>query len=452
MPMNDMQALEQARAVKEKREGERAVLDVVRQYWTGRQSIPAVLPQAVPNEVREMARMSRVNICDIVVESMSQSLFADGFRLPKDGANVGVWKVWEANKLAARQSGIHRAALAYGTAYAIVLPGRPAPVIRGCSPRALTAVYGLDPDWPRFALERRAGAWRLYDATTIYVLDDAMESVIQTLEHPLGVCPVVRYLDTVDLDADDEVADSRPWARSKAGESMVAGQVGKLQALQDQIDFTTFNLLVAQHYSAFRQRYVIGWTAEDESEKFKAAASKLWTFEDPPDTVQVGEFSQTDLDGYIKSREASLRHAATLSQTPVHELIGELVNLSAEALAAAEAGRDRKVEDRKTILGESHEQTLWAAGRLIGEQVPDEASMVWRDTSARAFGAVIDGLGKMAQMLQIPVEELWERIPGVTQADVDRWKAARAAQPAPESDPTESSDTEADDVPEPQAA
>ena len=33
---------------------------------------------------------------------------------------------------------------------------------------------------------------------------------------------------------------------------------------------------------------------------------------------------------------------------------------------------------------------------------------------------------KLAQMLQIPVEELWEKVPGVTQQDVDRWKAARA--------------------------
>ena len=30
----------------------------------------------------------------------------------------------------------------------------------------------------------------------------------------------------------------------------------------------------------------------------------------------------------------------------------------------------------------------------------------------------------MAQMLAIPQQELWERVPGVTQSDVERWKAA----------------------------
>lgn len=31
----------------------------------------------------------------------------------------------------------------------------------------------------------------------------------------------------------------------------------------------------------------------------------------------------------------------------------------------------------------------------------------------------------MAQMLMIPVEELWERVPGATQDDVARWREAR---------------------------
>lgn len=142
--------------------------------------------------------------------------------------------------------------------------------------------------------------------------------------------------------------------------------------------------------------------------------------------MRLGEFAETTLDGYLRSRESVLKYAATLSQTPVHELIGELVNLSAEALAAAEAGRDRKVEERKVGMGESHEQLAQAIGDLIGVAVPDDIQVVWRDTSARAFGAIVDGLGKLAQMLGVPPEELWDRVPGVTQQDIRRWKAAAA--------------------------
>ena len=45
---------------------------------------------------------------------------------------------------------------------------------------------------------------------------------------------------------------------------------------------------------------------------------------------------------------------------------------------------------------------------------------------ARAFGAIVDALGKLAAQLQIPPQMLWDRIPGVTRQDVNRWKAAQA--------------------------
>ena len=39
--------------------------------------------------------------------------------------------------------------------------------------------------------------------------------------------------------------------------------------------------MVAQHFTAFRQRYIMGWLAPTETEKVKASASRLLTFEDP---------------------------------------------------------------------------------------------------------------------------------------------------------------------------
>jgi hypothetical protein len=301
--------------------------------------------------------------------------------------------------------------------------------------------------------------WRLFDDEAVYYIGEDKDDdykFIELREHGAGVCPVVRYLDEDDLDADDDV---EPAINNQSGlqhDVPMRGQVAPLMSIQDQIDLTTFGLLVAQWYSAFRQRWAIGWvapeeralieqvlesnavdpdapTAEEQADaavaaarlaQMKAGASQLWTFDEHPDDMKLGEFEQTNLDGYIKSREASLRHAATLSQTPVHELIGELVNLSAEALAAAEAGRDRKVDERQTLLGESHEQTLWLAGKLGAIQVPDDAQVVWRDTSARAFAATVDALGKLVQMLGIPPQELWERVPGATRQDVERWKKA----------------------------
>lgn len=414
---------------------ERAQLDVLRRYWTGKQRLPAVVPSSAPAEVREMARTSRINVIDIVVNSLTQSLFVDGFRAkdPKtqDDVTVPVWQVWNANRMNKHQAGLHRAAVAYGTAYMVIEPGDPLPVMRPVSPRMLTAVYGDDPDWPLWALEKRptSGRWLFYDDELVYPLTRSGSGFTPDgapVAHGSPWTPVVRYRDAEDLDLED---DAEPELAGGPGDALcrvVTGQIAPLIPLQDQINLTSFGLKAAEWYTAFRQRWIVGWTPSNEQAKMRSAASQLWTFEEMPDEVQLGEFGETSLDGYLKSRESVLKYAATLSQTPVHELIGELVNLSAEALAAAEAGRDRKVDERKTGFGESHEQSLQVVAAMIGQTVPDDAQVVWRDTSARAFAAVVDGLGKLAQMLGIPPEELWDRVPGATQQDVRRWKDAAA--------------------------
>lgn len=420
MPLSESDVQAAVTRLQGEQDGERDKLNRIRRYWKGKQPLPLVVPTAAPREVREMAKRSRVNVCDIVVDTMAQSLFVDGFRGDADHENVEPWAAWQANKMDRRQSGVHRAAVAYGASYVLVLPGDTNPRIRGVSPRRMTAMYGEDPDWPELALERRdASTFRLYDDEAVYFVtfDDRGDvAVSETSEHGFGVCPVVRFLDQEDLDADDEVDEA-------AGEATL-GQIAPLTDLQDQIDMTTFGLMVAQHYSAFRQRYILGWVAETEKERMQAAASQLWTFDDHPDDVKLGEFSETDLSGYIKSREEATRYAATLSQTPVHEMIGQMVNLSAEALAAAEAGKDRKVDERKTSFGESWEQVFQLAGSLMGAEVPDDSQAIWRDTSARAFQATVDALGKLAEMLEVPPQELWERVPGTTQQDIERWKQA----------------------------
>lgn len=393
-----------------------ARLDKIHDYLHGQQGSPAA-PTGAAQEVLRLAKISRVNVMKIVVNSVAQCLFVDGFREKLQADDAPVWEIWQKNKMDRGQIAIHRSALTYGVSYATVLPGDSAPAIRGFSPRRMTAIYGDDLDWPLMALRadpNGAANWmyRLYDEKAVHFLEgelktdgqDADLKWISSTDHNLGVTPVVRFLNEQDLDEDNE------------------GEVEPLMDLQDQVDLTTFSLLVAQHYAAFRQRYIIGWTAPNERELLKAGAAKIMTFEDAPDAIKIGEFEQTQLDGYIKSREESLKQAASISQTPVHELIGSLVNLSAEALVAAEAGQRRKVVERQTSFGESWEMVLELASRLDGKEIDAGAQVRWRDTESRALAATVDALGKMATTLSIPPQELWEKIPGATQADVDRWK------------------------------
>lgn len=427
---------------------ERTQLDVLRLYVTGQQRMPIIVPQDAPLEVREMARISRINLIKIVVESLIESLFVDNFRSvdpPADDADdpaKAIWAVWQANRFDAKQSALYRAVFTYGYGYERIVPGEDQrtgekrPVMRAVSPRRMTALYFDDnDDWPAYTLERRRqGRHTIFELTDeeglVYTLGRDDHKRFGVLGDPvdtgLGYNPTIRFMDAEDLDLDDEPVPGALPAPTGNQTCVVAGQVAPLMTLQDQADTTTFSLKGAEWYSAFRQRYIKGWTPGNRAEKMRMGASQVWSFEDHPDDIELGEFNQTELSGFINSRSETARFVATLSQTPVHELIGELVNLSAEALAAAEAGRDRKVGERKTGMGESHEQGAQVIGDLIGVEVPDDFEVVWRDTSARAFSAIVDGLGKLAQMLQIPPEMLWDRIPGFTRQDVERAKLLAA--------------------------
>lgn len=413
MTLSNEEAIEAVRDVMKFRENERDRLEKIHDYLRNIQPHPAA-PAGAQVDVKRLAEISRVPIMDIIVSSVAQSMYVDGYRGVRADEDSPAWDIWQANRMDARQTGVHRSTLTYGASYVLVLPGEPEPVIRGFSPRKLTAVYDIDDDeWPVYALRKDSETrYRLYDSTDVYTFEVESKgsekefTLIDVQPHGAKNTPVVRFLCSFDQDEDN------------------VGEVEPIFDLQDQVNLTTFELLVAQHYGSFRQRWAIGWTAANENELLKANAAHLWAFKDSPQDLQVGEFDQTDLAGYLDSREASLKHAATLSQTPVHELIGAMVNLSAEALVAAEQGQRRKVIERQISMGESWEQVLILAAELGGKTVDLNAQIRWRDTEARSLSATVDALGKMAEMLGIPPQELWERIPNVSQQDIERWKKA----------------------------
>lgn len=394
------------------------------------------VPRSASQEYRKLVDQSRVPVLPLVVTEIAQNLFVEGYRPARQADNAQVWQIWQANRMDARQASVYRAALSYGYAYATALPGRPrgvrssaasTAVIRPYSPRRMVAMYD-DPandEWPELALAvssgmergKKVARFRLYDDTSVYELvgseDGGTPDLRSVSEHGLGVCPVVRWL--------NEYGDVDDGSQ---------GEVEQLIPLQDQLNNITFGLLMAVQYAAFKQKWVTGMEIqEDENgnpkEPFNVAVNRLLQAEDSD--TKFGEFSETNLSGYLDSRDSSLRLVSSLAQIPPHVLAssGAVANLSADALAAIEAGLQRKVADRKTSFGESTEQLLRLAGLAAGDRAAWEdtsSQVVWRDTESRSLAQVADALGKMAQMLAVPVEALWERIPGVTQQDLERWR------------------------------
>jgi len=142
--------------------------------------------------------------------------------------------------------------------------------------------------------------------------------------------------------------------------------------------------------------------------------------------VSVNSFPPAALEQYNSVLEEIMNHIAMAAQISPAQVTGKMVNLSAEALAASEANQQRKLQAKRDSFGESWEQVFRLAAEIEGDRATaaDTSSEVqWRDTEARAFGAIVDGITKLAQS-GVPIDELIEIVPGVTQQKAQAIKDA----------------------------
>jgi hypothetical protein len=441
------------------RQGEQVRLRRIGNYVRGRQD-PPYIPRGVNAEYRWIAKKARRNFLPLVISVISENLHVDGYKPSGTTANELAqpqtpepeWEAFRANRMVSRQHGVHRAVIKYGSAYTVVLPGQMSsdeeqqanvPVIRPVSPRRMTAFYAdeVDDEWPQFAIEVNTinmpkGTSKLlvyvYDEVNRYILtgnasadpanaglqiakpdDPLLNGQPVVASHGMGICPIVRFLFEVDLD----------------GEEDCVGEIEPIMPIQDQINFDTFNLMISTQFAAFRQRYVAGMSPVDEEGReqtpFRPGVDRVWASDDP--TTKFGEFGETALQPYSTVREDGIRHMSTLSQIPPYHLLGQVANMSAEALAAARDGLDRKIEELQAGMTDPWRNVFRLTSLASGNKDGWNdlfGTVVWRDTSARAFGATVDGLTKIAQMLGVPAEELWARIPGATADDVASWQLA----------------------------
>lgn len=414
-------------------------LKLYEDYMRGRHARP-YKPQDATDEYRALEARSISNVIPLVVGSIAQTLYFEGYRRGDQTDNARAWHAWQANGLDARQAALYRASLTYGVSYMVVLPGSTAPVMRPVSPRRMIALYDdqASDEWPQWALEevseldersRRVTRLRLYDDRMVHelALDDASPDGLRyesSLEHGLGVCPVVRYPCELDLDG------------------RYTGVVEPLIPRQDRLNQQTFDTNIVQSYGSFVVRTVSGMTLPgapgtseggDDGDVEAAREAKLRIGADrflvaADHETRFGSLPGTPLDGYIAARDQAQRDIATAAQVPPHHLLGGNAAMSAEALAATESGLHRRSKAHRQTYGEAHEQALRLAALADGDRAgweDHEAQGVWGDTEARSFAQTADALLKLHDGLEVDAEMLWPMIPGWTQLDVQRAKDLR---------------------------
>lgn len=420
----------------------------IRRYLRGEHDRP-YMPEGAKAEYRAMARKSITNWLPLLSDTFAKALFVDGYRPAKTTDNARPWNYWQANGMDARQTVTHRGALEYGAAHVLVLPSDgAAPLIRPISPTRVLAFYeDEDDDWPAQALLFKGRhidgslIYQVFEGGAIHTLVTAPDqgkgdflrpfglppsletggvSLVGSEEHGLGIVPLVRFRERLDVES--------------------RGIIWPAIRVQDQINDVVFATNMAIQYASHRQRWATGLaipvdeqeTLPDGSpnpnfgrpvEAFESAVDRLWVSDSPE--ARFGDFAQTEVSGHLTTYQNKVRTLAAISQVSPLVLLGDLVNLSADALASVQDTTTRKAAEYETIFGEAWEQTFRLAAFAAGDEeaaLDTSAQVRWRDSEARSLASTVDALGKMAQMLMVPAEELWSRIPGVTDQDVERWK------------------------------
>jgi hypothetical protein len=200
--------------------------------------------------------------------------------------------------------------------------------------------------------------------------------------------------------------------------------------IQDAINKTTADALVASEYAAWPQRYVTGLEiVEDDNgnpiEPFKVAVDKLLQAEDP--NAKFGQFEAADLGNYVSLIEMLVQHMASISRIPFHYFLNGGAVPSGESITAAEAGLIAKTRERMLHFGEAWEEVMRLCFAVLNDPRSQaySAETIWKDPENHTEAQQMDALLKL-QMIGVPRDQLLSDA-GYTPQQVARFQDMREA-------------------------
>jgi hypothetical protein len=436
-------------------------------YYSGKQG-RRILSTSYRVLFEEVLGAYAENFCGIVVDAIAQRLEVQGFRFPPaDTARVrtprdpgmeadrDAWRIWQDNQLDAESQIAHTEALIKSVSYVLVSPF-PAEFVSDRSPRiTIEDAFEAIVDYRAGTNERRIGMKRWWDEeenaylATLYYPDriekwradgrHTQESMAQRLDsgeganwikrevngelwplpNPLGVVPLVELRN-----------------KPRLGHR-VESEIGQVIPIQDAINTLAFNELVASDAAAFPQKWATGVEIPIDAKTKKPPAD--W---DPdinrilstlvPD-AKFGTFAAADLNQWGAAIDRRVKRIASITATPYHFFLDHGGQPpSGESLRAAEAGLVRKAMSKQVHNGETWEEVIRLAFLALGDERATilDSETIWANPETLTEAEHVDALVKLGS-INVPDEQLWEDA-GYSPNQITRFKALRAAEPAPE--------------------
>lgn len=388
-------------------------------YYAGEQPLTFLSPDVREQLNHRLDRVS-VNVPRLLVDSIVERLRIVGFSRPD------VWESWRANDLDELCAVAHREALVLGEAFAMVW-ARPdgAPLVTVESPQQVAAE--VDP--ATRDLVRAVKRWETRDGThaVMYGPEEIVRyrsrnpgatttgfEVVERIENPLGVPPVVRFVNGGRL--------------LEAGRS----EMTDVLALTDAAVKLATDLLTASEYGARPRRWATGLELieDDEGNVISPIAEddRIMINESPEG--KFGQLAGSDLAGYEASIGVVMRLISAVSGLPEHLLgIGGDNPTSADSIRASEAALTARAEAHQLSFGRHWEDVarLMVAVAEGVDPASVQVQIKWADAATRSVAQEADATVKLYAAGLLPASEALRRL-GYSDEEIDRIRDARRAE------------------------
>lgn len=417
-------------------------------YYKGDQDL-AFATEKFQNTFGKLFREFALNLCPAVCDAVRDKLTLTGWSV-EDGETASgdittdAWKIWQANRMGVRSRSIHREALVAGDSYAIVWVDPAGKNTTIYPQKAKTCVVFYDEESPGKILWA-AKQWltppdakgETFARLNLYYPDriERYISVKKTTTLPEKV------KDWAEI-ADDKPVIKNPYSKVPVfhfGNNADIGSFGQSELsdaipLQNALNKSVCDLLVAMEFAAYRQRYATGIDVEYDDEgkakaPFIAGIERLWVNESPE--AKFGDFAASDLKQFLDVKDGFRIDMAVVTKTPIHYFTqtgGDFP--SGEALQKAEQPFINKVNDRQESFGQVWEDLMAFALRIEKGKKDVRLFTEWEDPAPLSEKDELANL-QTKQDLGIPDEQLWEEA-GYGEDDIKRFQkiAAKKAQDA----------------------
>lgn len=345
------------------------------------------------------------NLCPVIVDTVADRLEVTGFSSADSAEDDPVTQVaselWRLNRMDKKSSDVHTEALRTGDAYVIVWPDEVGtPYLFVNEAHLCTVWYDAE---NRETITKAAKLW--FDDTTrqwrlTLYYPDRIEKYA-TLAAPATV--VTQYTPSFPSSAGQfqpYQAPGETWPLPNPWDVVPVfhfsngrtGAFGRSELadaipIQDALNKTVCDLLVAQEFIALPQRWITGVEAEIDpttgrpTALFIPGANRVWTVGAPD--AQFGQFPGADLEQYVRIKEGFREDMAIATRTPLHYFKAAQTEFpSGEALKTADAPLASKLKRRKVVWGNVWEDVMSLALRMAGV-TSDGLNCVWANTEPR---------------------------------------------------------------------